>query len=132
MTKRTRYHVGVDIRGALQWTDKQLTHFLVDADTGRPLTPHEAREWLVEELRSGKDGLTPACDNQDNRGWCKGHPVDPPSKDRPAREGLVRDEAQAKASGAARVGGADAPARQDGDGGDRQPRTRPAQCRRDH
>lgn len=69
----TTYHLGLDIRGALKQTNRQLNG-LFDDDNGKPLSGAEARELLLDELQTGKRFLPVGkCDNFDYQQGCLGH-----------------------------------------------------------
>ncbi len=68
----TTYHVTVDLRWVLRAKDREIRHMLVDAETGRNLTPEECRDLAIERLRQGFEVL-PVCDHHDAKGRCLGH-----------------------------------------------------------
>lgn len=73
MKGRTRYHICLNIEGALKQPDKSLDGSLVD-DAGRELTGAEVKAFLIEQRR--KYGYThyTGCDNMNEEGRCAGHP----------------------------------------------------------
>ncbi len=70
-----RVHLCISIRGALKnWNTSDFMH-LFKRDDGTTLTAQEAREYLLDELESGKKVLPVGdCDNFDFQNGCKGHP----------------------------------------------------------
>jgi hypothetical protein len=67
------WHMAVDVRGMLT---KPLRQFkgMLKHDDGRTMTPHEAREALLDELSKGRDFLPYGkCDNFDYKSGCLGH-----------------------------------------------------------
>lgn len=77
----TTYHVGLSIAGTLRQPDRHLDG-LISSD-GRDLSAKEVRHFLHElkeknpalELFTGDN-----CDNQDERGYCQGHPDKEPQE----------------------------------------------------
>lgn len=69
------YHMCLDVKGALKnWKLKDFRGMFRD-DSGRTLTPHEARDVLLDELSKGHN-LIPygQCDNFDfAEHGCMGH-----------------------------------------------------------
>ena len=44
-------------------------------EDGTPATPDQLRRWLRYLKKEGQEQLVIGeCDNQDDKGWCKGHP----------------------------------------------------------
>lgn len=70
----TTYHVSLNIDGTLQQSNRKLRGLL--SKDGRPLSAAEVRAHLIS-IRTANpklEVLTP-CDNQDERGYCLGHPA---------------------------------------------------------
>lgn len=68
------YCVGLSIRSAITWSDRDLKGLLKGPD-GRMLSPDEARHHLIEELRHGHEILPfGTCDNWSFQDGCQGHP----------------------------------------------------------
>lgn len=73
----TTTHLCISVRGALNWPKSRLKHFFVDNETGKQLTPDQAREYLMDMLSEGKEVIPVGeCDNFDYKTGCKGHPVE--------------------------------------------------------
>lgn len=73
MAAGTTYHITLDLRWVLRAKDREIRNMLVDAQTGRTLTPEECRDLAIERLREGFEVL-PRCDHHDAKGHCLGHP----------------------------------------------------------
>ena len=72
----TIVHGGVSVRGLLRRPRGQLRRTLVDPDTGRSLSPDEAREKLMDLLASGVEMLPlgEPCEGWSDKTGCPGHP----------------------------------------------------------
>lgn len=68
------YHLCLDVRGALHnWNDRQMRG-VFQHDDGRPLTPFEARNMLMDEIAKGHKVIPcDDCDNFDYQKGCQGH-----------------------------------------------------------
>ncbi len=65
------FHIGVDIRGALKRSDKELDGILID-DSGRELSAQEVRAKFRSEMSEGRS-IFCGCDNRKEDGSCAGH-----------------------------------------------------------
>ncbi len=75
MTKS--YHLCLDVRGALHnWSDREMRG-VFKHDDGRPMTPREARDTLMDEIAKGHKVIpcSSECDNFDYQEGCLGHEV---------------------------------------------------------
>jgi hypothetical protein len=69
----TKYHLGVNIRGAL----KQRNVKGLLSDNGRELSDSDVRDVLLDDFRKGHESFVgDICDNRDPNGNCAGHPDD--------------------------------------------------------
>ena len=81
MSKRIFHHMGISVRGALNWPKDMLKNAF-DHDDGRPMTPDEAREVLMDELSKGHENLPVGdCDNWDWKKGCQGHKMEADDED---------------------------------------------------
>lgn len=70
----TIFHVGLDIRGTLKLSNRQLKGLLVD-ETGKGFTADQVKDELMDKLAEGKRFLPIGkCDNFDFQNGCQGHP----------------------------------------------------------
>ncbi len=70
----TRYHLALDVRGALKQDNKFLRGLMTD-DLGRTLTANEVKDELMDALAAGKLFLPIGdCNNFDDQRGCLGHP----------------------------------------------------------
>lgn len=69
------YHMGLSVRGALNWNKTQLKKLFIDEETGKNLSAQEAKEALLDLLSEGKEVVPMGveCDNWDYKTGCKGH-----------------------------------------------------------
>lgn len=70
-------HLCLDVRGALHnWSDRQMKG-VFNHDDGRKMTPHEAREALMDEIAKGHEVIPcgPVCEGFDYQTGCPGHDV---------------------------------------------------------
>lgn len=69
-------HLSLDVKGLLRWPDKRLTGLIVNNETGRHLSPNEARDFLLDELSKGHLVLPygKACEGFSFTDGCPGHP----------------------------------------------------------
>ena len=67
-------HVSLDIRGALNWENKDLRGMFKHED-GRPMSAREVKRVLIDQIAAGRKFLPvgPACDNFDYQSGCPGH-----------------------------------------------------------
>ncbi len=68
-------HLCVDIRGLLRKSDRELKGWIKD-DSGRIVTPSEARELLLDEIAKGRKvlpGSYPPCEGFSYETGCPGH-----------------------------------------------------------
>lgn len=74
--KTTRYHMCLDVRGALMnWDDRRMRG-VFQHDDGRPMTVFEAKQTLMDEIAKGRKVIPCApCDNFDYQRGCQGHPA---------------------------------------------------------
>ena len=74
----TRYHVCLDVRGALtNWRLRDFTGMFKDGD--RLLTATQAKAFLLEELSKGREVIPYGeCDNFSYKTGCQGHPEPAP------------------------------------------------------
>jgi hypothetical protein len=84
-----QFHLCLSIRGALSWPLRDFQRKIVPMlqhDDGRPMTEHEARNALFDELAQGHEVLPIGqCDNFDYTKGCQGHLM-PEAADTPAVE----------------------------------------------
>jgi hypothetical protein len=68
------YHLCLDVRGALHnWSDRELRGAFRH-DDGRPMSPHEAKDALMDEIAKGHKVIpTCECNNFDYQRGCQGH-----------------------------------------------------------
>jgi hypothetical protein len=69
-----KYHLCLDVRGALHnWTDRQFKG-VFKHDDGRPMSPREAKNALMDEIAKGHKVIpTCECDNFSYQTGCGGH-----------------------------------------------------------
>lgn len=69
------HHMCIDVRGALRWGNKLLKKLFVDKETGKYLTPQEAKEHLLDLLSEGKRVIPfgEPCEGFDYVNGCPGH-----------------------------------------------------------
>ena len=79
MTTNKRYHMGVDVRGALmRWRAKEWRG-VCKRDNGTPMTPQEAKQAFLDELAQGHEIIPYGrCDNWDWKQGCQGHDCSAP------------------------------------------------------
>ena len=68
-----RYCLTVDLRAGVRLPDHKLNGLLT-TDEGEPIPAQEARDLMFEKIKEGYTVL-PMCDNHNEKGYCKGHPV---------------------------------------------------------
>lgn len=76
--QRRRFHMCLDVRGALtNWRQKDF-RTMFKHDDGRTMTPDEAKAELLEQLSRGHNFIPfGTCDNFDYKEHgCMGHPVE--------------------------------------------------------
>lgn len=66
------YHICIDIKDALRWSDRKIAGLLCDSETKRELSPAEIRDFLRKQLEAGKSKFS-GCDNIKEDGSCAGH-----------------------------------------------------------
>jgi hypothetical protein len=68
-------HLCLDVRGALHnWSDREFKG-VFKHDDGRPMTPREAKDALMDEIAKGHKVIPCGpCDNFDFQKGCLGHP----------------------------------------------------------
>jgi hypothetical protein len=68
------YHLCLDVRGALHnWTDRDFKGVL-QHDDGRPMTPREARDALMDVIARGHKVIPCSpCNNFNYQTGCQGH-----------------------------------------------------------
>ena len=77
MSNKSHFHFHQSIDGFLALDPKSYTGWLlVD---GKPLSYSEAKEIMLELKAKGFE-VAPACDNHDERGFCRGHAVEEATK----------------------------------------------------
>lgn len=73
MANNRYFHICVDIRGLLKKSDRELKGWITD-DSGKVLTPKQARRELMLELDKGRLVLpTAPCEGFDYQDGCPGH-----------------------------------------------------------
>lgn len=67
-------HLALNVKGLIDKPKRQYQGLFAH-DDGRPMTPDEAKRYLLDELAKGHD-LVPygRCDNFDPKKGCLGHP----------------------------------------------------------
>lgn len=68
------HHMAYDIDAAMKFTDEECVAFF-ERDDGTKPTPAEVRRAIMIAYSKGY-AVVPTCDNVDERGVCKGHPVE--------------------------------------------------------
>lgn len=73
--KATIRHLSLNVRGILEnCPDSKIKKLFVDEETGRQLTPSEARGYLLDCLTEGKELLPMGkCEGFDYKTGCPGH-----------------------------------------------------------
>lgn len=74
---RTLRHVCIDIRGVLNWKDKDLKKLFIDSETGKQAQAHEIRNFLYDKLQEGYEVLPigDECEGFDKIKGCPGHEI---------------------------------------------------------
>ena len=75
------FHMSLSVRGALSKSTREFRNQIVPMlqhDDGRPMSEHEARNALFDELAQGHEVIPIGdCDHFDYKKGCLGHPVSP-------------------------------------------------------
>lgn len=76
-TMKTKYHLRLDIRGALLNWDMRMFRGMFKADDGRTMEPQEAKLLPMDELQKGNNYIPYGdCEGFDPKeNGCPGHPV---------------------------------------------------------
>lgn len=70
------YHFALDVRGFLMRAKKSEYKGMLKHEDGRPMTPDEAKNALLDELVKGHEFIPYGkCDNFDFKSGCLGHEV---------------------------------------------------------
>ncbi|WP_069267376.1 hypothetical protein [Paraburkholderia nodosa] len=83
-SEKRRFHMCLDVRGALTNWKKSDFRGMFKRDDGRTMSADEAKSILIDELSKGHNFIPyGACDNFDHKEHgCLGHAVDDPSGSR--------------------------------------------------